>query len=33
MARTALSVKQIEYKNAELVLAEFMEIKEYDIEE
>ena len=33
MARTTLSVKQIEYKNAELVLAEFMELQEYDIEE
>jgi hypothetical protein len=33
MARSTLSVKQIEYKNAELVLAEFMELQEYDIEE
>ena len=33
MARTTLSVKQIEYKNAELVLTEFMELQEYDIEE
>jgi hypothetical protein len=28
----ALSVKQIEYKNAELVLCEFMEIKEEETE-
>ena len=33
MARSAISVKQIEYKNAELVLAEFMAIQEYDEEE
>lgn len=33
MARSAISVKQIEYKNAELVLAEFMAIQDYDIEE
>ena len=29
----ALDVKQIEYKNAELVLCEFMAIQEYEVEE
>ena len=33
MARDAMSVKQIEYKNAELVLCEFMAVQEYSIEE
>ena len=28
-----LQVKQIEYKNAELVLCEFLSLQEYDIEE
>ena len=28
-----LQVKQIEYKNAELVLCEFLSLKEYDIDE
>ena len=30
MPRDAVSIKQIEYKNAELVLCEFMAIQEYD---
>lgn len=33
MVRNAMSVKQIEYKNAELVLCEFMATQEYDLEE
>lgn len=33
MKMDALSVKQIEYKNAELVLCEFMAIQEYNVEE
>lgn len=33
MKRSTISVKQIEYKNAELVLCEFMALQEYDIEE
>ena len=33
MKRSAISVKQMEYKNAELVLCEFMALQEYDIEE
>jgi hypothetical protein len=33
MGKGAISVKQIEYKNAELVLCEFMALQEYDIEE
>lgn len=28
-----LQVKQIEYKNAELVLCEFLSLQEYDVEE
>lgn len=30
MARDAMSIKQIEYKNAELVLCEFMAVQIYD---
>lgn len=33
MKRSAISVKQMEYKNTELVLCEFMALQEYDIEE
>ena len=33
MVRSTLSVKQIEYKNAELVLCEFMALQEYDVGE
>ena len=33
MGRDAMSVKQIEYKNAELVLCEFMAIQDYEIDE
>ena len=33
MARSMLSIKQIEYKNAELVLCEFMALQDYDVEE
>jgi hypothetical protein len=33
MVRNAMSIKQIEYKNAELVLCEFMATQDYDIEE
>lgn len=33
MKRDTLSVKQIEYKNAELVLCEFMALQDYDEEE
>ena len=32
MPRDAISVKQIEYKNAELVLSEFMALQDYDID-
>ena len=32
MPKDALSIKQIEYKNAELVLCEFMAIQEYPLE-
>ena len=32
-ATDTLVVKQIEYKNAELVLCEFMAIQEYEVEE
>lgn len=33
MIKSSLWVKQLEYKNAELVLCEFMALQEYDIEE
>lgn len=33
MKRGTLSVKQMEYKNTELVLCEFMALQEYDEEE
>ena len=33
MARSTLSIKQIEYKNAELVLCEFMSLQEYNVDE
>ena len=33
MGRDAMSVKQMEYKNAELVLCEFMAIQDYDIDD
>lgn len=33
MIRDAMSVKQIEYKNAELVLCEFMAIQNYNEED
>lgn len=33
MKRNAISVKQMEYKNTELVLCEFMALQEYDIDE
>lgn len=32
MIRNAMSVKQIEYKNAELVLCEFMATQDYDLD-
>ena len=32
MARNAMSIKQIEYKNAELFLCEFMAVQIYDEE-
>jgi len=32
MKRSTISVKQIEYKNAELVLCEFMALQEYNEE-
>ncbi len=33
MPKDALSIKQIEYKNAELVLCEFMAIQDYELED
>lgn len=33
MVRNAMSIKQIEYKNAELVLCEFMATQDYNVEE
>ena len=33
MRRDAISVKQMEYKNAELVLCEFMALQEYNEDE
>ena len=33
MRRDAISVKQIEYKNAELVLCEFMSLQDYNEDE